>query len=133
MVCPSPKNPALAATLDADCWLRLWDVKRHTLLRSCAIEAAAACGMSWHPDGGHLAVGFAAPTSNAIGVVCVPTAHVVLATYNQRRFLGRTLRGYLRQTTGDFHLTLADDGSSDGTVPGPRCGRRARAGHRGAP
>lgn len=45
----------------------------------------------------------------------MPAAHVILATYNQLPYLRRTLRGYLRQTSTDFHLTLADDGSSDGT------------------
>jgi glycosyltransferase involved in cell wall biosynthesis len=46
----------------------------------------------------------------------MPAAHVILATYNQERFLPRVLRGYLRQTTTDFHLSVADDGSSDGTA-----------------
>ncbi len=48
-------------------------------------------------------------------MAAMPAAHVILATYNQRRFLERVLAGYLRQTRTDFHLTLADDGSSDGT------------------
>jgi glycosyltransferase involved in cell wall biosynthesis len=40
---------------------------------------------------------------------------VVLTAYNQLPFLRRVLPGYLRQTTPDFALTIADDGSSDGT------------------
>ena len=42
-------------------------------------------------------------------------ARVIIAAYNQRPLLRRALRGYLRQTTDDFALTVADDGSSDGT------------------
>ena len=45
----------------------------------------------------------------------VPSALVVLCVYNQLPFLRRVLPGYLRQSTSDFHLTIADDGSSDGT------------------
>ena len=40
---------------------------------------------------------------------------VVLTAYNQLPFLRRVLPGYLRQSTTDFALTVADDGSSDGT------------------
>ena len=40
-----------------------------------------------------------------------PHARVVIATYNQIPFLKLVLRGYLRQTTNDFSLVLADDGS----------------------
>jgi GT2 family glycosyltransferase len=39
-----------------------------------------------------------------------------VCVYNQRHFLPRVLRGYLRQTTTDFHLCVADDGSADGTA-----------------
>ncbi len=42
-------------------------------------------------------------------------ARVIVAAYNQLPFLRLALRGYLRQTSGDFALTIADDGSSDGT------------------
>lgn len=42
-------------------------------------------------------------------------ALVVVAAYNQAPFLRRALRGYLRQSTNDFALTIADDGSSDDT------------------
>jgi len=46
----------------------------------------------------------------------MPRALVVIATYNQRPSLRLALRGFLRQTTSDFHLCVADDGSSDGTA-----------------
>lgn len=39
----------------------------------------------------------------------------MLATYNQVPYLRRALRGYLRQTVTDFHLTVADDGSREDT------------------
>ena len=45
----------------------------------------------------------------------MPTARIIVATYNQLPLLRRALRGYLRQTSGDFSLVVADDGSSDGT------------------
>jgi len=41
----------------------------------------------------------------------MPTARVILATYNQVSLLRLVFRGYLRQTTSDFTLVLADDGS----------------------
>jgi GT2 family glycosyltransferase len=40
-----------------------------------------------------------------------PRARVIIATYNQVPLLRLVLRGYLRQTTNDFSLVLADDGS----------------------
>jgi GT2 family glycosyltransferase len=40
-----------------------------------------------------------------------PRARVIVATYNQAPYLERVLPGYLRQTTKDFRLVLADDGS----------------------
>lgn len=40
-----------------------------------------------------------------------PKARVVIATYNQIPSLKLVLRGYLRQTTNDFSLVIADDGS----------------------
>jgi len=39
-------------------------------------------------------------------------ARVVVTTYNNLPHLRRALRGYLRQTTRDFALTVADDGST---------------------
>ncbi len=42
-------------------------------------------------------------------------AHVILAAYEQLPLLRLTLRGYLRQTVRDFHLTVADDGSGPET------------------
>jgi GT2 family glycosyltransferase len=42
-------------------------------------------------------------------------ARVIVAVYQQLPFLRRTLRGWLRQTSRDFALTVADDGSHDGT------------------
>ncbi len=43
-------------------------------------------------------------------------ARVVVATYEQMASLPRALRGYLRQTTHDFALTVADDGSGPDTT-----------------
>lgn len=45
----------------------------------------------------------------------VPRALVILATYNQAPHLERALRGYLRQTTQDYALVVADDGSGPET------------------
>lgn len=44
-----------------------------------------------------------------------PHAVVVVTTYNQVPLLRPALRGYLRQTTTDFHVTVADDGSREDT------------------
>ncbi|MHC4513205.1 MAG: glycosyltransferase [Planctomycetota bacterium] len=41
----------------------------------------------------------------------MPHARVILATYNQVPFLRFVIRGYLRQTTKEFTLVFADDGS----------------------
>lgn len=43
-------------------------------------------------------------------------ARVVFASYNQLPHLRRAIRGYLRQTTNDFALTVADDGSTEDTI-----------------
>jgi GT2 family glycosyltransferase len=40
---------------------------------------------------------------------------VIVAAYQQLPYLQRTLRGYLRQTSNDFALTVADDGSGPET------------------
>jgi GT2 family glycosyltransferase len=45
----------------------------------------------------------------------MPRALVVVTTYNQLPLLRRALRGNLRQSTDDFHLTVADDGSRPDT------------------
>lgn len=42
-------------------------------------------------------------------------ARVIVSTYNQLPALRLALRGYLRQTTDDFALTVADDGSREDT------------------
>lgn len=42
-------------------------------------------------------------------------ARVIVSTYNQLPALRLALRGYLRQTTNDFALTVADDGSREDT------------------
>jgi GT2 family glycosyltransferase len=42
-------------------------------------------------------------------------ARIVMAAYNQLPAMRRALRGYLRQTTNDFVLTVADDGSRPDT------------------
>lgn len=45
-----------------------------------------------------------------------PTASVILATYNQPRVLDLALWGYSRQTTRDFEIVIADDGSKGDTA-----------------
>jgi len=45
-----------------------------------------------------------------------PKALLLCATYNQLPSLRLALRGYLRQTRRDFHLTIADDGSGPATT-----------------
>lgn len=45
----------------------------------------------------------------------MPHVRVVVAAYQQLPMLRLGLRGYLRQTTRDFSLVIADDGSTDGT------------------
>jgi glycosyltransferase involved in cell wall biosynthesis len=45
----------------------------------------------------------------------MPRALIIVVTYNQAPHLRRALRGYLRQTTRNFHLTVADDGSREDT------------------
>ena len=42
-------------------------------------------------------------------------ARVIVTTYNNLSLLRRALRGYLRQTTTDFGLSIADDGSTEET------------------
>jgi glycosyltransferase involved in cell wall biosynthesis len=44
-----------------------------------------------------------------------PSARVVVSTYNRPAVLRLALRGYLRQTTRDFTLVVADDGSGPET------------------
>jgi GT2 family glycosyltransferase len=46
----------------------------------------------------------------------MPRVRVVVAAYRQEAFLRRTLRGWLRQTEGDFAVTVADDGSGPATA-----------------
>jgi GT2 family glycosyltransferase len=45
----------------------------------------------------------------------VSHARVIVATYEQLPALRLALRGYLRQTTADFSLVVADDGSGEDT------------------
>lgn len=45
-----------------------------------------------------------------------PRARVIVSAYNQLPELRRALRGFLRQSTRDFGLVVADDGSTDGTA-----------------
>lgn len=45
----------------------------------------------------------------------MPHARVIVAAYEQLPALRLALRGYLRQTTRDFTLVVADDGSKDDT------------------
>ncbi len=42
-------------------------------------------------------------------------ATVIISTYNRPGFLTLTLEGFLRQTTRDFEIVVADDGSGDET------------------
>lgn len=44
-----------------------------------------------------------------------PTVEILLAAYNGERFLREQLDSLLAQTWGAWHLTVSDDGSSDGT------------------
>ncbi len=44
------------------------------------------------------------------------SARVIVSTYQQLPHLRRALRGYLRQTTSNFALTVADDGSAEDTT-----------------
>ena len=44
-----------------------------------------------------------------------PTAGVIVATYNQPRALSMALDGYARQTSRDFELIVAYDGSGPET------------------
>ena len=46
-----------------------------------------------------------------------PTLTVVLATYNRRRILERTLDALDRQNHDDFQIVVVDDGSTDDTWP----------------
>jgi glycosyltransferase involved in cell wall biosynthesis len=41
---------------------------------------------------------------------------IVLKTYNSRRWIGEAIDSVLRQTYPHWHLTVVDDGSSDGTI-----------------
>lgn len=43
----------------------------------------------------------------------IPTASVILSTYNRPQMLRLVLLGYQRQTFKDFELIIADDGSTD--------------------
>lgn len=45
-----------------------------------------------------------------------PRVRVIISAYNQLPDLRRALRGFLRQSTRDFCLVVADDGSTDGTA-----------------
>ncbi len=48
--------------------------------------------------------------------VFVMHASVILSTYNRAKYLELSLLGYMRQTSKDFELVIADDGSTDDTV-----------------
>lgn len=45
-----------------------------------------------------------------------PAASVVISTYNNPRYLAMVLAGYARQTTSDFEVVVADDGSGGETT-----------------
>lgn len=45
-----------------------------------------------------------------------PMVEILLATYNGERFLREQLDSLLRQTWKQWHLTVSDDGSTDGTA-----------------
>lgn len=44
-----------------------------------------------------------------------PMAEILMPTYNGARFVGEQIDSLLAQTDGRWHLTVSDDGSSDGT------------------
>ena len=44
-----------------------------------------------------------------------PTVEILLAAYNGERFLREQLDSLLAQTWEQWHLTVSDDGSTDGT------------------
>ena len=56
-------------------------------------------------------------------------ARVIVTTYNQVPYLRIALRGYLRQTTRDFRLAIADDGSGPETRAFVEGFAREAAGH----
>jgi glycosyltransferase involved in cell wall biosynthesis len=67
-----------------------------------------------------------------------PRVAVAMAVYNDERYLALSLEGLARQTFRDFHVTVHDDGSTDGSLTVlERCavGRVpltvVRSGHRG--
>ena len=45
-----------------------------------------------------------------------PSASVIITTYNNPRYLEMVLAGYARQTTSDFEVVIADDGSGPETA-----------------
>ncbi len=46
----------------------------------------------------------------------MPTASVIIPSYNHEKFIGETIRSVLNQTYQDFELLIVDDASTDGTV-----------------
>ena len=49
----------------------------------------------------------------------VPTVSVLLTTYNREKYVAAAIESVLSQTFGDFELLIADDHSTDTTVPTP--------------
>ena len=47
----------------------------------------------------------------------VPTVSVLLTTYNREKYVAAAIESVLSQTFGDFELLIADDQSTDATVP----------------
>ena len=45
----------------------------------------------------------------------MPTVSIILATYNRRHLLGRSVKSVLNQTYQDYELIIVDDGSTDDT------------------
>jgi glycosyltransferase involved in cell wall biosynthesis len=49
------------------------------------------------------------------GKACPPLVSIVVATYNRRDLVGRTLTSALNQSLRDLEVVVSDDGSTDGT------------------
>ena len=53
--------------------------------------------------------------SENVGNVCTPLVSIVVASYNRRQLVGRTLASALNQSLQDLEVVVSDDGSTDGT------------------
>jgi hypothetical protein len=56
---PHPRDPDLVASLDDDSYVRVWSAEAKRMVRCVHVDGAGGeNGLSWHPSGGHLAVGY---------------------------------------------------------------------------